>query len=499
MKRKLAHAAWTAVATASLGAAVPAQAKSDMVRIAEAADRLREMAAALERLDCKSARKLARPLLDFQADTPVDADIRQAAQAAELSCKALDDPNGALADLHRLTRLDDSPDMMWHLRFAIETELGMKDAAVTTIEEMTQGRGAALNALSFPDLFQFVLRLDDAKDKPLRKRMLIVMSSSGYQPDTSIPMDLVRYRLAEMLVEEGKIEEARAIVTGLENSREVIDASLHPKLRGLLPNDVDFRAIAEKSYRRQLDNMVRNPDRLEPIIYAASELHRLGRPQEALDLLMAPAPRTEGENPFTDLDEQLNWWWDAIASSHFMLGKADAGFEALKKGGATAENEGLNVSQILNLAMIQVRYGRPADALETLKAMEGRSRSPYGEMVLRGARSCALARLERPGEAVADLDHLAKHEKDGFMLHLDGLLCHDRIDDAAALLVRKLEEPDHAVGVLLALSSYEDPPVKVPQSINEAGWDMLKARPEVRAAAERAGGTRRFPIQPGLF
>ena len=194
----------------------------------------------------------------------------------------------------------------------------------------------------------------------------------------------------------------------------------------------------------------------------------------------------------------INWYWDALGRSWHMLGRYDEMVEAFRKGAAAGEDGTPNVSQVINLAQAQNAFGRGDEALRTLAAFaDGRKSSPYGEMEMRFARGCAQAVAGRPAEAVADVAFAKAHDKDHGEALADLLLCLGDMDGAAAAFIARLDDPDRRADALEQLSDYDDPPVALPPDPINSRLDALKARPDVKAAIARAGGTRRFHVQAG--
>ena len=114
--------------------------------------------------------------------------------------------------------------------------------------------------------------------------------------------------------------------------------------------------------------------------------------------------------------------------------------------------------------------------------------------MLRATRGCAYAGLGRKEAAADDLIYAKAHEKDAPDALQDLLLCMGDLDEAAALLKRRLANPNQRIRVLVELSDFADPPVRLPSAPSAAGWRALKARPDVQAVAAQAGGTGRFDV-----
>jgi tetratricopeptide (TPR) repeat protein len=460
-----------------------------------------QLAQAYDRDDCATVLRLGVPLVDARGGSGLPDVAEALAYEMTAHCELKKDSKAeAYAHAVRGTRLDNSSDWLWRLRFWLELDAKRDEAAVATIEAMSQGRGAALNSVRMGWIWRLHASLKEAGKNDLRRRLLAVLAADAYDPEELfIPADSFRLAYANLLMDGGDTEGARALVVRLANPSRLAEASLDSRLRAFLPGEVDLRAAAEAELALHKDAMARHPDQLAPMYEAAGNLRQLGRPQEALQLLQTAAARIDDPEAFTDRDQNLNWWWNALGGTYAMLGRYDEAIAAYGKGAAAAEGGGLNVSQVLNLAGLQLGFGRGQDALNTLAAFEGPKRdvSPYGEMVLRFNRACAHAMVGRPADAAADLAFVRAHEKD----HPDALssllLCLGDMDGAAAAFISQLDDPDRRAAALLQLSDYDDPPVALPPHPVDSRLPALKARPDVKAAIERAGGTRRFRIQRG--
>jgi tetratricopeptide (TPR) repeat protein len=285
--------------------------------------------------------------------------------------------------------------------------------------------------------------------------------------------------------------------------------------RGAALNGVDLswiwqldRGIKDSgatALRRRLLKVLAGDSYLPDDLYGPADDFKLAYANLLVDAGEAPAARalvaslqTASAIASASLD-QFNWYWNGVAATETTLGHYDQAVAAYAKAAAFGERGGLNVSQVINLAETQNGFGRGADALKTLAVFADPKRrgSPFGEMQLRFARACANHLAGHEGDTAADLAYLKAHEKDGGPALSDALLCLGDMDAAAAAFIRRLDDPDRRAAVLLQLSDYDDPPVPLPADPVESRLAALKARPDVKAAIDRAGGTRRFHIQGG--
>ena len=483
----------------TLASAASAAAAAEPRRVpSKIGETLKQISQAYERQDCDTVIRLGAPIIDSPRGTGLTAELDSSLTDLVVSCewqKDMDDR--AYAHALRATASEEASDFLWRARFGLESDDKNYRAAVATIEAMSQGRGAALNSVPVRWIWELHNGMEESGDKDLRRRLLAVLASDAYAPTELYgETDAFRFEYAKMLAEGGDRAGASAIVAGLGSPSLLASAMLDPNLRPFVPATLDLRAAAEARLARNRELMARHPDRLDPLIDVAADLRRLGRPSEALDLLKSVLGRIDQPDSFTDRDDKLNWYWDSLGRTHAMLGHYDEMAAYFARGAQVGEGDNPNVSQVINLAHAQNSFGRGEDSLRTLAAFaDGRKSSPYGEMEMRLARVCAYAVAGRKAEAASDLAYAQAHEKDHPEALADMLLCLGDMDGAAAAFIRRLEDPKRRVDALLQLSDYDEPPVALPPDPVYAPLAILKQRPDVRAAIERAGGIRRFRLQ----
>jgi tetratricopeptide (TPR) repeat protein len=499
--RKFLRAAPAALAlcgaAGGLGAAPAAE--PDPKTLQRNIERLEKSAAAYDQGDCKTALRFGLPLIAATGSTGLGDEAEAVAHEIVVRCETESGANEK-AYAHALagTRLENSSDYLWLVRLGVELDTKEFDAAVATVEAMSQGRGKALNAIPLQWMWSINRQLKDAGKDDLRGRFLKVLAGDAYAPIEAYgPIDGFRSGYAEMLLAAGDEAAAGPLIAGLADPTALVRASLDPRTRAFVPPSVDFRAAAERQLALHKQAAAIHDDRLAPLNYAADDLRLLGRPQEALELLQSASARVDDPATFSDRDEQLVWWWDGIGRSHAALGQYEESVAAFGKGAALNEGGSLNISQVINLASYQLRFGRAEEALKTMAAFDDpkRTGSPYGEMQVRIVRGCARALTGRNAEAAADLAYLTAHDKDDPGGRTELLLCMGDLDGAAAAVIERLQDPERSAGALLFLSDYDDPPVPFPNDRIRTHLKALKERPDVKAAIEKAGGTRRFPLQ----
>lgn len=360
---------------------------------------------------------------------------------------------------------------------------------------MTQGHGATLNAIRIDWMWALLRGMKDSGAAEVRTRTLKLLASDSYAPaETYGSNDGFRFSYAQDRLAAGDSAAAGPVVARLDKPLNVATASLDPRMRGFLPS-MDLAAIAAKSLIRHQEWMAREPDRLRPLIAAAENLRQLGRGKEALAVLKSAEPRLDKLSAAEDSDH-VNWWWNELAITYETLRRPDEAVEAYRNGSKASEGGIPNVSQLINLALAQNRFGRPRDALATLalRDLSAGGASPYGTMLYRQARACALHLDGRGREGSADVAYVKSHEKDAPGAVTDLYLCLGDMEAAAASAIRRLEDPELRPDLLLELSDFDLAPPPLATDPTARNLELLKKRADVNAAIDRAGGTRRFNV-----
>ena len=404
----------------------------------------------------------------------------------------------------RATALSDSSDFVWRVRFYSQLSPENSEAAVATLEAMAQGRGRALNGMPIEWLWTLKNNLDHAGNKAGEMAVLKVLADPAYQPDdvdTEIDDDVgvARVEYAGALLAHGEADAARAQLGDIDSLSAAVEANFTPAIRALLPHAIDLRAVVEHELARHRALMAAHPDSLDAINATSIDLRRLGRPKEAIATLETVRARIGDADAFVDREERLPWWWNALAYAHADLGEYDATMAAFHAGAAVNENGVPNVSQYINLADAELKFGHYDKALQALADFDTRARaaSPFGVMQVRAIRGCALARKGDRDGARQVFDEALAHEKDDPATVTELALCRNDEAAAASSYIRRLADPDAYRRAMLSLARYDPPNSAAPVDPGDAVRDRVRARPDVSAALARYGGAPIIHLQHG--
>jgi hypothetical protein len=116
-------------------------------------------------------------------------------------------------------------------------------------------------------------------------------------------------------------------------------------------------------------------------------------------------------------------------------------------------------------------------------------------MVFHYVHGCAAWMDGQKADAAKDVAYETAHEKDGRVDTAELLLCVGNLDGAGAVLIRELNDPDSRSGALAELGNYLPDAADTPESPARKRLPAIKARPDIRATLEKAGGAPSFPFR----
>jgi hypothetical protein len=172
----------------------------------------------------------------------------------------------------------------------------------------------------------------------------------------------------------------------------------------------------------------------------------------------------------------------------FMLGRWDDAVIQMKAASRLKEGGSANVSQVINLGELYNRLERPADARADLK--EVGTMSSFGEMERADAELSAALQLGDSAESTRLLDYMREHQDEAIASYEDALIMANRLDDAAKLLISRLEDPEKRIPALMAVQHYDEsgPPASLPRARElTRRWTEVTSRADVRSAIAKVG------------
>jgi tetratricopeptide (TPR) repeat protein len=256
----------------------------------------------------------------------------------------------------------------------------------------------------------------------------------------------------------------------------------------------DWIALEEATLARARADIEAAPEKLSPVRDMLSSLRALGRYDEAIQAGQAYRARLQDGEEFSDREEQGDWILILLAQSLLDTGDVKEGEAVFNEaigvddGGEPATDARMNwAGRLLDLS-------RPRDVLKVLDGLDLDYVTDYGKAWIDSQRACALNDLDQKA-AAAMLETLRARKEENPGALSQALLCMNRLDEAAALLIWRLQTPEHRSGGLDPFWAAKAPPVIPPWLATfEARRQAVIARPDVRAALDKVGRPVTTPL-----
>ena len=386
----------------------------------------------------------------------------------------------------------------WEYALSIGYRLNTPDTIAEAVTKLATDYPEHLNDGDDRYLLAAIDRVKKHSGSDKYRAVLEALQSARYRPANPflyaehLKMDLVR-----LYVDQGRIEAAKPLAQTLTEPYSIVSMQVDKRFAGFVPSGPDrYLQAGTDTVATARDLVAQHPGKIEAVHKLAEALLDDDQPQEALALTdatlarVAAAPRNKPA--FDDIDDQLAWMYDARRRIFEALGGWDEAVAAQIKARDLAKSD--PVSQRSNLVKLYVDIGRPSDALAVLKTIDTTRMTPYGIATTEALRACANAQLGDQAGLSESLTVLKAHAEDSYDSLASGLLCAGDIDALAALTIKRLEDPDQRIAVLIDMQTWQPPAhmTAYDKRISQVR-DAVYARPEVRAAALRYGVINSYP------
>ena len=346
--------------------------------------------------------------------------------------------------------------------------------------------------------------LDAAEDfdgtGDLQLRIYDSLKQVAWAPPPPVSDDDMRVEHARLLVEHDRIEDARQRLATVADPEYVL-AIRSDRTFDVLRKDaafeaqLDFAASVPQSLARARTTMEQNPRMVAAVWQYLRLLEDALRFDEIVALSQTMLDRYESDPAaFDDAEGNLGWVLNYRIHALYSLGRFDDGQEAIKHAmqlqGAALPDEG----NVINYAFALVWEGRPQEALEQLPKTGATSSN--SRAWVESVRSCAGMQLGETATSTISLDYLRAHETDSVSALSTALLCGDHLDEAAALMIRRLANRNQrrvALQVLQIrpLTRFDELPFR--KAVQDR-MQALRERKDVRAAVRSVGRIEAVPV-----
>lgn len=328
--------------------------------------------------------------------------------------------------------------------------------------------------------------------------------AAGYAPadETVGDGDVLRLQVIAGLAKRDRLEDAGPIIAALVNTANIARLAIDRRYQSLWPAlearlgpgadvaDAAFIAAAEKRLAARPESIVARAGVAEALNIASKE-------PEALERIKDIGTTPEA---LARLNNRELWTLNLKAALLNDAGRTDEALAVLDAVAALpAEGRPNTLAFRIIAADLAEEAGRHADALARVAAADSADLNEFGKQALAGIRVCALARSGKLADAQQAATALpAVWTKDANNRAAQAALsCLGKLDAAAALLMKRLEDESTRDDVLFELQPFiiNDRP-NAPDKLTKAALRALKARPDVKAAFLKYGRDLPAAISP---
>lgn len=275
-----------------------------------------------------------------------------------------------------------------------------------------------------------------------------------------------------------------------------IDKRFDP-IRRLHPEAFDIDRLMRTQISEAQADLKAHPNQLAPIQHLQNLYIRAGQFERALtvsDPVVAVARKGDGPRTYTDYDTKYNWIIDNRARALAHQGHWTRAIHVMEKAACQTEYGDVNVSQIINLGAYYALNNHPDKAARAISRVG--NMSDYGRMQLEKIKLyIAFERHDKPAIA-RHMDYLRSNREDAIGSWENALLLHGDLDEAAALMIKRLDNPDWRDDALLDVQDYPDGPSTYIGKRIDANLQRILKRKDVLAAVLRVGRIEHTNISP---
>jgi hypothetical protein len=203
-------------------------------------------------------------------------------------------------------------------------------------------------------------------------------------------------------------------------------------------------------------------------------------PTRASSLQLADATLARADAPpphsFADYDQQYASLLAGRSETLYELGRWDEAVAPLETASRIPEQGGKNVDQLIDLAALLNRLGKPQQARALLEPLQADDVSAFGMMQLTLQRVYAAAQLGDTVTVTSGLAYMREHQSAALQSYQRALSATRHDEEAAQLLIARLANPDQRSEALKAVQHYARETLPPFDAERARHWQALLAR-----------------------
>jgi tetratricopeptide (TPR) repeat protein len=388
----------------------------------------------------------------------------------------------------------------WSNRFLAAQAMGDRADAMRALTFIARRWPEKLRSLDSVSINRTLFGAEARTDRSdARFQLLEALYAAQWKIDYGFEPSEAWADFARLLLERGDVERATAVSSRITSPRVLlalrVDKRFDPVVHAAPARfDIDKAMAEEVTTLERLS--AASPRQLAlkyELIYACLEA---GRAEHALQLADAILSDKSRETAYDDYEDQINWILDARADALRRLGKWREAQHYYEQAAAHPEHGGPNVSNAINLGGLHAEFGRSREALAALGEMvfEDQGISEFGGMQIHHVMLlAALASRDAPAKEDA-LEFMREHQSAALSTYQKALVDANHMEDAASLLIRRLQDPALRGGALADMQEYRSEAQSPVVRTYEQRWRQIKARSDVRVALAAVGRIEKFSL-----
>lgn len=382
----------------------------------------------------------------------------------------------------------------WHRLSMAEEIIGNDDAAADALIHILQEWPGLANGLEAHTVLSLVDDLPVDSDKRMRLMRSLLDANWKWQEEAASDL---WYELALTLVERGDKEQAREVIAQVAWPYPLIQMQADRRFDGLVSPEPGYVTDALGQLVGRLEALSRdNPTHLYVHNAWLEALLHAGRQEEVIaisdDILARIGTQTQKDPAFYDSDD-ANFTQEIRFRALRRQGRVEDAEAALKQASEMPEYGEPNIGQKVDLATWYNARVRPDEAIATIKRI-----SAMAEQAPRTRRDVILMQAalhkgdKRGAERLLKQIRTKEHGAEGLVLQ--ALLRASRLDDAAALFIRRLQDPRLRGGALLYTQKGLESEPQPGDAIYQRNKQAMLDRADVKAAVDAVGRAQSYDI-----
>ena len=405
------------------------------------------------------------------------------------------DAERALVLLQRSTDMDDAGVGDWSLRLAAASSAHDSVDATLSLTTLANRWPQNLSELDFRQISRTVH--DAAKAGSTRYELLSALFKANYVTEEFDPSAWWR-DLALLDLEREDRAAAEKVIARVTTPSALISVRADNRFAPIRGNvALDIPAAIERQTREAREAVKTHPAKLLQVVRLMEMLHQSLHFAEALqvaDDAVRAMSGPQGPKVYDDYQTYRVWLLDGRSRMLFALGRGDEAVAQLESARQLPEGGNANVSQTINLAGEYNDLGKPREARATLASLSTENSSPYGLMQAAIERLASADQLGDSADVEKQLEFLREHRNDSLATYQRALISANRQDEAAQLLISRLQDSDQRTDALLEVQGYKENLRAQRAAEWSRRWTAVKNRADVREAISKVGNVAEYPM-----